>query len=353
MRWYIRAVGIIRSKILHIATLLILVSTQVFAQAAFETKPMQANVAVKVVEFQTVKGQESGLSAYMKNLNLSQAVRAADMTFPSSTAAGITIFLDQLGLTEQQLELVLQALVDENRAYILSRPNVMVMTNGEPTSIQTGQKVPYESNVIAGNTPVQVTKFKDTGVILEVRIPKIIDDDGDWSTTEDTFLQLDITAEVKEEGQRITVALDDALANGGLFSSSQNALRVPEFINRRIKTTIWIRHGQVLVLGGLYRDVNSKDVTSLPWLAEAEGGVMGIANKLSPDKSYGTPISDRLGNRKKNAEHRELVFLLKAESWYAGPNPSLMQTDLQEVSEALENLPKVTSDDKKETEDKD
>jgi Flp pilus assembly secretin CpaC len=321
-------------SVLYIAAPLLFVGSLATAQAAFEGEPIQVNVGVKVVEFQTMKGKESGLSAYFKNLQPQQALRAADLTFPASTMSGLSIFLDQLGLSEGELEVSLQALVNENRAFILSRPNVMVMVKEPvPTYIQTGQRIPYESNVIAGNTPVQVTMFMDTGVMLKVAVPEMIDDDGDWSTTEDTFIKVDIEAEVKEEGQRIVVALDDTLANGGIFSSSSNALSVPEFVNRRIKTTIWVRHGQVLILGGLYRDVDTKDITALPWLAEAESGIMGMVSKLTPGKSFGTPIANSLGNKKKNAERRELVFMLKAESWYPGLDPALMQlTGSQAVS---------------------
>ncbi len=65
----------------------------------------QINVSVKIVEFQTTKGVQSGLSAYLvqrtkkniygKVVSGFSAVKNADLTFPASTSA-ITVFLDQI-----------------------------------------------------------------------------------------------------------------------------------------------------------------------------------------------------------------------------------------------------------------
>ena len=322
----------------------------VFAQEAFEKAPIQVNVAVKVVEFQTSEGAEFGLSAYFKNASSQQAVTSADITFPSSAAAGITIFLDRLGLTEQALNIVLEALVQENRAFILSHPSAMVMVGEDyPTNIQTSQKVPYESTVVVGNTPIQITEFRETGVLLNVTVPEIIDDDGDWRTTDDTYVRLNINATVKEEGQRIAIALDDRLS-GGIFSEGKRAIMVPEFVDRSITTEVWVRHGQVLVMGGLYRDLQTKNLSNVPWLADAESFLLRAFSKIVPGKRiFGNRLSSGLGNRQKKGERRELVFLIKVESWYAalGPVPPgtaatellIEGPDLGDVGGESENSP--------------
>jgi type II secretory pathway component GspD/PulD (secretin) len=294
----------------------------VFAQGSANEAPIQVNVSVKVVEFQTSEGAEFGLSAYFKNQSTSQAVTGADITFPSSAAAGITIFLDRLGLTERALNVVLEALVQENRAYILSHPSAMVMVGENfPTKIETSQKVPYESTVVVGNTPIQVTEFKDTGVLLNVSVPEIIDDDDDFRTTNDTYIRLNLDAMVKEEGQRLAIALDDRLS-GGIFSDGKSAIMVPEFVDRSIKTEVWVRHGQVLVMGGLYRDLENKNLSNVPWLADAENFLFRAVGKMLPGKRRSRKrLSNGLGNRQNKDERRELVFLIKVESWYPGLGP--------------------------------
>lgn len=281
---------------------------------------------MKVVEFQTTKGVETGLSAYFLQSEQVRpygrvssgngAITSADITFPTTTAAGITVFLDRINLDEGDIELVLQGLVDENRAFILSRPKAMVRVgSAKPAIIKTVQRIPYENTQVVGSTTVQVTQFEDTGVELLVYVPEVVDDDGRWETTDDTYVRLFIRADVKEEGQRVTVSLDDELANGGVFSLGSNAILVPEFVSRSLMTQVWVRHGQVLILGGLYRNTKSKSLATLPWLTQGENALMGAVDRLIPGNLVANPISSTIGNRRTDEGRRELVFLVKAEAW--------------------------------------
>jgi Flp pilus assembly secretin CpaC len=294
---------------------------------AHAQEPQQVSVSVKVIEFQTVKGVETGLSAYFRQRSDprpygrvssgSSAIRAGDITFPTATTAGITVFLDRLSNSYGDFEIVLQGLVDQNRAYILSRPKAMV-TVGQtvPTIIQTTQLIPYEDTTVVGATAVQTTSFRPTGVMLNVLAPRVIDDDGDPGTTEDVYIQLALTAQVDEEGQRITVALDDMLAGtGGIFAQTSNLIRAPEFISRSITTTVWVRHGEVLILGGLYRNTKNKNLSTLPWLTQGEDLLSGAMNRVLPFSSPHVPLTTALGNQRTNEGRRELVFLIKAELW--------------------------------------
>ena len=289
-------------------------------------KPEQVVVSVKIIEFQTSKGVETGLSAYFTKISRAQPfgevstsgslINTADITFPTSTAAGITVFLDRISLNEGEIEIVLQALVDENRAFILSRPHGMVVV-GEtiPTVIKTTQEIPYENTVVVGSTAVQITKFEDTGVILTLTVPSIIDDDGDWTTRDDTYIQLDVEATVKEVGQSIVVTLNNLLGGGAVDSVARNAITVPEFISRSIKTHVWVRDGQVLMLGGLYRNTESKSISTLPWLTQAEDVAVGFVENVLSGSFAASPLSATVGSRNTEKSRRELVFLIKSEIW--------------------------------------
>jgi len=128
---------------------------------------------------------------------------------------------------------------------------------------------------------------------------------------------------VNEEGQRIVVGLADQTAQGGAFGDVSNAIPVPELVTRSVTTTVWVRHGQVLLLGGLYRNTKNKNLTTLPWLTQGEDVAMGLANRVIPGtRSLGSPLSATIGNRRTSEGRRELVFLIKAELWrpaYAMP----------------------------------
>ncbi len=286
-------------------------------------KPQQVSVSVKIIEFQATKGVETGLSAYFKRRETvdwwgivhtpKQGLLTADVTFPTTDATdGIIVFLDRLRLNEGDVEMLLQGLVDDNRAFILSQPKVMVMIGGTPNEIKTVQRIPYENTAVVGATTVQSTDFKDTGVTLNIAVPNIYDMDGNWQTSQDTYIQLTVSAEVSEEGQRLVVALAD---NTGSTTSTSNSISAPEFVNRSIKTMVYVNSGQVLVMGGLYNNTKSKTLTTVPWLKETEDVAVGLAERVIPGDSIESPLSSVFGHRDSTTTRRELVFLIKAEVW--------------------------------------
>jgi hypothetical protein len=296
-------------------------------QKPAQKPPEQVIVSVKIIEFQATKGLETGLSAYFLKqtrtdpggevLVNGNAINNLDLTFPSSTAAGITVILDQITMEEGDIEIVLQALVDENKASILSRPRAIVPIPSEkPTVITTTNDIPYENTQVVGSTAVQITSFEKTGVTLTVEAKSIHDEDGDFSTRHDTYVQLNLTCSVREEGQRIVVALDDNLAGGSDFSLSQNAISVPEFIDRSITTKVWTKNDQVLMFGGLFRNSESASLSTVPWLNQSDGIASYALSNAYPGNRITGPLSTTIGNKSKAESRRELVFLVKTENWY-------------------------------------
>lgn len=293
--------------------------------AAFHAVPVhaqdQVSVAVKVIEFQTGEDIATGLSAYFKKVARTSpygqsvmpngAIKVADLTFPTTTAGGITVFLDRLTNEYGEFEVLLQALQDQNRAFILSRPRAMVtVAEATPTIIETVQQIPYEDTKVFGATVRQITSFRDAGVYLSVQAPEILDDDGDKRTTHDTFIRLKLIARVSEEGQRITVALDDVIT-----TSTQNEISVPELVSREITTDVWVPHGQVLIMGGLFRTTAGRTVESAPFLTQAEDMINSTAQRFLPFNAPNIPASSGLGSRNESETRRELVFLVRAERW--------------------------------------
>ena len=185
-----------------------------------------------------------------------------------------------------------------------------------PTIIKTTEDVSYENTVVVGATTTQTTAFRPTGVTLTVSALQVVDDDGNPATQEDVYIQLKLTAEINEEGERITVAIDDKNPSGTVFTQTSNAITAPEFISRSIDTTVWVRQDQVLILGGLYRNTKNKNVASLPWLTQGENILNNLVEWVSPmDETPEVPLTSTLGNRAVKESRRELVFLLKADLW--------------------------------------
>lgn len=281
--------------------------------------PQQVSISVKIVEFQATKGVETGMSVFYARRNEPRpfgrvssgngAITTADLTFPLDSEGAITVFLDRLRMNEGDLEVLLQALVNENRALIVSRPKAMVMVRSAvPTIIKTVEENPYESPTVVGTTVVTATKFRPTGVTLTVHVPDVIDDDQNWNTTQDTYINLDLIAEVKELGEDIIVALDNRIVGASRIAA-------PTFVTRSIDTSVWVRHGQVLILGGLFRNRKIKNLDTVPGLSKVEEFATGLASKVIPGEIGGTPVTSSLGNRESEEQRRELVFFIKAETW--------------------------------------
>lgn len=298
------------------------------APGARAQEQKQVNVAVKIIEFQTSKGSETGLSAYFKQRNEPRpygrvssgngSITSASYTFPSSVSTGLTVLFDNLSNHWGDFEVVLQALVDQNRAFILSQPKVMVpVAAAVPTVIKTTQDVPFENTVVIGSTANQITAFRPTGVTLTVSALQVVDDDGNPATTEDVYVQLKLQAEISEEGERITVALDSrAVSSSGNLSSNTVGISVPEFVSRSVDTTVWVRNGQVLVMGGLYRNTVTNNTSQMPWLTQGENAAANMVSRVIPAvKDMKTPITSALGNKSNSESRRELVFLVKADVW--------------------------------------
>lgn len=287
----------------------------------------QVNVSVKIIEFQSTQESERGLSAYFRQRNEPRPygrissgngnITSVSLAFPASTTSGLSLFFDRLSTIYGDIEVILQALVDQNRAFILSQPKVMVPVGAPtPTTIKTSQDVPYENTIVIGASAVQTTAFRPTGVQLDVQALKMVDDDQNPVTTDDVYVLLHLTATINEEGQRITVALDQKAGQTNTLTRNTMAISVPEFVSRSVDTTVWVRNGQVMILGGLYRNTKSKSVSSLPWLSQAEDAAAAAISKTVPgvDDAH-LPLSSLLGNTSRSEGRRELVFMIRVDVW--------------------------------------
>jgi len=281
--------------------------------------PQEVKVSVKFIEFQSSKTGDMGLSAYFKRRSETawgktttpSGITTADITFPKSNTLGINVFFDKLMGHYGNFELVLQGLVDQGRASVFAKPQIMVKVGAAaPSVIETTEAVPYEETKIVGYTPQQVTSFKDTGVKFSVKVLAIQDDDANLATKENNFIQLEITAAVDEEGPRMPIGLDARVS-----SEAGNFIRVPQFYSRSIATIVWVREEQVLILGGLYFNRKSKDISTLPGFIQAEDYVNATVQRFSPLKMPELPLSSTLGKDKTDVQRRELVFALRADIW--------------------------------------
>jgi general secretion pathway protein D len=154
-------------------------------------------------------------------------------------ASGTSGFsFDSLKDLEQQLVVKLRALIEEEKAEILSRPSVLTLNNRQAT-IRVGQEIPIATSSEAGivkeaNRISFNFKYLPTGISLNIR-PRITEDGNEVSMLVDTVVSAPIPG-----------------ADLELRSSSGEVLAsAPTVATRRVQTYTRIGNNTPFIIGGL------------------------------------------------------------------------------------------------------
>ncbi|MCG8013803.1 MAG: type II secretion system protein GspD, partial [Candidatus Thiodiazotropha weberae] len=141
---------------------------------------------------------------------------------------------------------VFNALAEDSLIRVLSSPSVMVLDN-ETASIQVGDEVPIidqqrQSTTDSDSPIINSISYRETGVMLEVT-PRV---------NPGGLVTLDVTQEVSD--------VSDVEA-----SSTSGS---PTISTRKINSTVAVKNGEVLVLGGLITDRDNEGTSGLPFLSK-------------------------------------------------------------------------------------
>jgi general secretion pathway protein D len=147
--------------------------------------------------------------------------------------------------TAPSVTVVLEALSEITTVNVLSSPQLLVLNN-QTAMLQVGDQVPVQTqsaqSTIASNAPiVSSVDYRDTGVILRV------------------------TPRVNESG---VVLLDIAQEVSDVVQTSSSSLNTPTIQQRRIASTVAVRDGQTIGLGGLIRDNRRTTRSGVPVLMD-------------------------------------------------------------------------------------
>jgi general secretion pathway protein D len=200
--------------------------------------PRQVLIEATIAEIDYSLFTELGLTwEYVKG----QSFGTGLLNLTSSGDSGLSF---AIGI-DDQLRATLRALERQNRVKILSSPHILASDNQE-ARIDISSEIPIvsaETIVPTGGQSIVTTtvQYRDTGVLLTVT--PHINDRG--------LVTMDIYQEVSEQSEDVVVA-------GKAF---------PSFFKRVVQTTLTVRHGQSIVLGGLIRENKSKSTSGIPWLA--------------------------------------------------------------------------------------
>ncbi len=226
----------------------------------------QVMLKVQVAEISRAAARSIGINAAFRNNN------------------GLQVFAQQTGgllsgqvnlpatLDNGQISLAIQALRTLNLARSLAEPNLVTM-NGFPAFFLSGGQFPVP--VVTGATAVglQGVQFVPFGVQLNFT-PFISDKDR-------IRLQMNATVSVRD------VSLGTNIGQNGLGNTGQNGANfVPGLNTRTISTTVEMREGQTLAIGGLVQSNLGADSSRVPFFGDLPfGGQLFRSDKTSSSES--------------------------------------------------------------------
>lgn len=164
-------------------------------------------------------------------------MRNLKVTWNSPGAGASTSWsFGRLEMSTEDLSVVLEALEEKGYSHLLAAPQITTIS-GKMASIFIGDRVPV---ILHGSEGAQdVIEYIEAGVTLEIT-PYITADGA-------------ITCEVKPEVASIAAWTDQG---------------IPQIRTRKAQTTVRVKDGQPIVIGGLIRQEDRENMQSIPFLGE-------------------------------------------------------------------------------------
>lgn len=151
----------------------------------------------------------------------------------------------KVGIVHNDIAAFLRVLDEVSDTTILSRPNLLIL-NRAVGRVLVGRKVGYLSTTSTDTATTQTVEFLDTGTQLIVR--PFISRDG--------MIRMELKPKVSE------AVIRNATTAGG------QAVTIPDEISNELTTTVLVRDGQTIVLGGLFRESTQATRRQIPFVGD-------------------------------------------------------------------------------------
>ncbi|GEN99032.1 type II secretion system protein GspD [Novosphingobium sediminis] len=253
-----------------------------------DVPPVQVMIEAAITEVGLNDGLRYGVQWNFQTGQSNFALSEGTTSTPTRTFPGFSYFYSN----NNDISATLNALEQRTTVKVVSAPKLMVLNN-QTAALQVGDQVPVlaqqvtplgggssTGNLLSANT----VEYRDTGVILK------------------------ITPRVNASG---AVLLDVSQEVSDVQPTKSGVANSPTITTRRVATTVSVQDGQVIALGGLFRDSKSFGKNGLPILSRVPvlGGLL-------------------FGNNDNSQKRTELIILIK---------PHVLRTpdDLTAITEEL------------------
>jgi type II secretion system protein D len=204
--------------------------------------PPQVVIEVLLAEITLSNDEDWGLTL---NGDVGRLPLSAGFQFSSTDVIAGNPVVGSFSIGQQDLNLVLAAMQAQGRVQILSNPSITV-ANNEDGRIQVGQTIRVPNSLATFDTGAQTSSVTEVeiGTILEVR-PSI---------NPDGFVRLRIRPELSRlEKTELKISEN--------FSS-------PIITKRTATTTVTVKSGETIVIGGLIQEILERTDKKIPFLGD-------------------------------------------------------------------------------------
>ncbi|MCM8776032.1 MAG: hypothetical protein NC930_06785 [Candidatus Omnitrophica bacterium] len=223
---------------------------------ALDIQVPQVLIEAKIVEVRLNDSFRQGISweKIIREISDAKTLKAVAPLAVSPPVGTATLAAFSLKSEKDNFSVVLDLLERVGKTNLLSSPRITVL-NDEEAKLSVATREPFISQTVvqtpnSTNTADNV-QFVDVGVTLRVR-PRISHDD---------FVQIRIRPEVSSSNQAVEL---EGVAQGS--NTTFTRTRIPVVTTQELDTTVLIKSGTTLVIGGLIQDRQEKQSSKVPLL---------------------------------------------------------------------------------------
>lgn len=214
------------------------------AMKQLDSTPLQVLVEARIMELTLSDDLQYGLEWYLNGSRGSSNTRGGlDLRGLGIGAIqpGFSYVVERAG----EVRAALNGLADDSRLKVLSSPSLMVLNN-RTASILVGDEVPIPtrqavSNISPEAPTVNEIEYRNTGILLTVS-PRV------------------------NSGGMVTMEISQEVSS--VINNTTSQIDAPTIQQRQLNSTVSIRDGQTVVLGGLIREQSSTRDTGVPVLKD-------------------------------------------------------------------------------------
>lgn len=230
-----------------------------------EVKEEEAVVEIDVEILELSQGATNTLGfSWPGSLTIStdQAVDTTSAGYSGTAVTKWSTFFDITKWSRTNFEFRLDALIQEGKAKILSRPRLACQSGKEAELLVGGEKPIITTQVASAGGEGTNVSYKEFGIKLNIK-PTVVSDER---------LKLAVNVEVSDVGDYIT-----------LGSSTSPTAKATPLTKRSASTELFLSDGQTMAIGGLIKQKTEEELRKMPWLSDIP--ILGLFFKKKVTKT--------------------------------------------------------------------